>query len=99
MKHQAKDCIQFPFIVPSSCIDHNYYHGQLRVHLKVLPPLKMNTHHSQHPAQRDFHCDVLMIGAGLAGLAASIGIQRAGHRVTIIERMPELREVANPPLK
>ncbi|KAF2095114.1 FAD/NAD(P)-binding domain-containing protein [Rhizodiscina lignyota] len=38
-----------------------------------------------------FH--VAIIGAGLGGLAAAIGIAKAGHRVTIIERAPALAEI------
>ena len=38
-------------------------------------------------------CDVIVVGAGLAGLAAAISIQRTGHRVTVLERMPVLQEV------
>jgi salicylate hydroxylase len=37
--------------------------------------------------------NVAIIGAGLGGLAAAIGIAKAGHHVTIIERAPELAEV------
>jgi len=36
-----------------------------------------------------------IIGAGLGGLAAAIGIARAGHKVTIIEQAPELGEVSD----
>ena len=36
---------------------------------------------------------VLIIGAGLGGLAAGIGIKKAGRDVTVLEKMPELREV------
>jgi len=36
---------------------------------------------------------VAIIGAGLGGLAAAIGIAKAGHRVTIIEQAPVLGEV------
>jgi len=35
-----------------------------------------------------------LIGAGLGGLAAAIGIARAGHKVTIIEQAPMLGEVS-----
>ncbi|KAI1628978.1 salicylate hydroxylase [Exophiala viscosa] len=34
-----------------------------------------------------------IIGAGLGGLAAAIGIARAGHKVTILEQAPQLGEV------
>ena len=46
--------------------------------------------------QRDmpeFTCNVAVIGAGLGGLAAGVGILKAGHRVSIIERAPILSEV------
>jgi 2-polyprenyl-6-methoxyphenol hydroxylase-like FAD-dependent oxidoreductase len=36
--------------------------------------------------------DVVVIGAGLGGLAAGIAAHRAGHAVTVLERSGELRE-------
>lgn len=42
-----------------------------------------------------FH--VAIVGAGLGGLAAAIGIAKAGHKVTILEQAPELGEVIPPP--
>jgi salicylate hydroxylase len=38
---------------------------------------------------------VAIVGAGLGGLAASIAIRRAGHRVTILEQAQQLGEVSN----
>lgn len=41
----------------------------------------------------DDQLHVAIIGAGLGGLAAAIGISRTGHRVTILEQAEELGEV------
>ena len=35
-----------------------------------------------------------IVGAGLGGLAAAIGITRAGHKVTILEQAAQLGEVS-----
>jgi flavin-dependent dehydrogenase len=35
---------------------------------------------------------VLIVGAGMAGLAAAIGFVRHGHHVTVVERKSELAE-------
>lgn len=37
--------------------------------------------------------DIIIVGAGLGGLAAAIGISKAGHRVTILEQAEQLGEV------
>ena len=36
---------------------------------------------------------VIVVGAGLAGLAAAISMRLEGHRVTILEKSPKLQEV------
>ena len=38
---------------------------------------------------------ICIIGAGLGGLAAAIGITRAGHKVTILEKAHRLGEVCS----
>lgn len=40
-----------------------------------------------------YQCRIAIVGAGLGGLAAAIGIALAGHRVTILEHAAELGEV------
>lgn len=39
------------------------------------------------------HLHVCVVGAGLGGLAAAIGILRSGHSVTILEQASQLGEV------
>lgn len=41
-------------------------------------------------------CHVIVIGAGLGGLATAIAISKAGHKVTILEQAAELSEVIYP---
>src|SRR5690606_17952644 len=35
---------------------------------------------------------IVVIGAGLGGVAAAVGLHRTGHEVTLLERAPEPRE-------
>jgi salicylate hydroxylase len=42
---------------------------------------------------RVFSVHVVIVGAGLGGLSAAIGIARAGHQATIVEQSEQLGEV------
>ena len=45
----------------------------------------------ESPSKPQFH--IAIVGAGLGGLAAAIGIAQAGHRATILEQAEKLGEV------
>lgn len=37
--------------------------------------------------------NILIVGAGLGGLSASLALRQDGHRVTVIDSAPEFAEV------
>lgn len=43
--------------------------------------------------------EILVVGAGLGGLAAGLALQTDGHKVTIVDSAPEFGEVCFCPLK
>lgn len=51
------------------------------------PPPAVSLH--QSPVQ----LDVIVVGAGLGGLASAISVAQAGHNVTVFESAKELAEV------
>ncbi|KAI1769354.1 FAD binding domain protein [Hypoxylon sp. FL1150] len=50
-----------------------------------------NPHNGDKPA--DFQLHLIVVGAGLAGLAAAISARLEGHRVTVLEKTAKLVEV------
>ena len=44
----------------------------------------------EHYASRYAHCDVLVVGAGVAGLAAALAAAEAGARVVLVDEQPEV---------
>ncbi|KAJ5284570.1 hypothetical protein N7505_002550 [Penicillium chrysogenum] len=49
--------------------------------------------HSTEPRKASIQLNVVVVGAGLAGLAAAVSISLSGHQVTVIESAKELLEV------
>jgi salicylate hydroxylase len=45
------------------------------------------------PREATTRLRVIIVGAGIAGLSAALGLHKAGHNVTIVERVREIAEV------
>lgn len=52
------------------------------------------TQHDEGPKPAKAKLDVLVVGAGIGGLATAVALQRQGHDVTVFEQAPELAEVS-----
>lgn len=50
------------------------------------------------PKQAEIPLRIIIIGAGLGGLATSIALARRGHKVTVLEQAQKLGEVKASPL-
>jgi hypothetical protein len=50
------------------------------------------------PKQAEIPLRIIVIGAGLGGLATSIALARRGHKVTVLEQTQKLGEVKASPL-
>lgn len=59
--------------------------------LQDVSPLQT---HEETPKQSKVKLNILVVGAGLGGLATAIALRRRGHEVTVFEQAPELMEVS-----
>lgn len=48
----------------------------------------------QEPLQESLKLDVIVVGAGIGGLATAVALQRKGHHVQVLEQAPEIAEVS-----
>lgn len=69
---------------PEPKISH-IYHGATKASIAT-------THSTMPKASRSLN--VLVVGAGLGGLAAGLAMQTDGHKVTIIDSAPQFAEVS-----
>lgn len=68
---------------PSNCLQ--FLHG-------MKPATPALTAHLE-PSQAKLRLNVVVVGAGLGGLATAVALTRRGHQVTVLEQAPKLEEV------
>ena len=48
--------------------------------------LLVNPHRNCPPLTRDIKCDVVIVGAGFAGVSAAVEFLKTGHKVVLIDK-------------
>ncbi len=51
---------------------------------------RVNFHHRLDKREVNVHPDIMVVGAGIAGIQASLDIARSGHHVYLVEREPSI---------
>lgn len=51
---------------------------------------RVNYHEELYSRVQNVHPDVLIVGAGIAGIQAALDVARAGHKVHLVERSPSI---------
>ncbi len=59
-------------------------------HLVAAAVDRVNHHQELYSRKEKVHPDVLVVGAGIAGIQASLDIAKAGHKVHLVERGPSI---------
>lgn len=59
--------------------------------------MKAETAHNINARQAKVKLEILVVGAGLGGLATAVALRRTGHNVTVFEQAPALMEASLQP--
>jgi heterodisulfide reductase subunit A len=87
-----------PFLFQMTCIrEHcswiteDHEEATLKaMHLVAAAVKRVNYHEELYSRVQAVHPDVLVVGAGIAGIQAALDIAKAGHKVHLVERAPSI---------